>query len=126
MPKIASLLLNLGHALDHLFLLIFATAVSAIATEFGVGRWEDMMPYTVGAFVMFGLGSIPAGRLGDLWGRRQMMLVFFFGMGLSALAVALTQTPLQMGIALTVLGIFLLSTTPWAFPCWSKKLRNPA
>lgn len=50
MPKIASLLLNLGHALDHLFLLIFATAVSAIATEFGVGRWEDMMPYTVGAF----------------------------------------------------------------------------
>ena len=50
MPKIASLLLNLGHALDHLFLLIFATAVSAIATEFGVGRWEDMMPYTVGPY----------------------------------------------------------------------------
>ena len=77
MPYLPSLLLNLGHALDHLFLLIFATAVSAIAQDFGVAGWEDMMPYTVGAFMMFGFASIPAGRMGDLWGRRQMMLVFF-------------------------------------------------
>ncbi len=125
MPKIASLLLNLGHALDHLFLLIFATAVSAIATEFGVGRWEDMMPYTVGAFVMFGLGSIPAGRLGDLWGRRQMMLVFFFGMGLSAMGVALTQTPLQMGIALTVLGVFSAIYHPVGIPMLVQKAERP-
>jgi MFS family permease len=125
MPKIASLLLNLGHALDHLFLLIFATAVSAIATEFGVGRWEDMMPYTVGAFVMFGLGSIPAGRLGDLWGRRQMMLVFFFGMGLSAIGVALTQTPLQMGIALTVLGVFSAIYHPVGIPMLVQKAERP-
>jgi len=39
------------------------------------------MPYTVGAFVLFGLGSLPAGRLGDLWGRRAMMVIFFLGLG---------------------------------------------
>lgn len=33
-----SLLLNLGHGLDHLFLLIFATAVAAIAVEWEIGR----------------------------------------------------------------------------------------
>jgi len=125
MPAIPSLLLNLGHALDHLFLLIFATAVSAIALDFGVGRWEDMMPYTVGAFLMFGLGSIPAGRLGDLWGRRQMMLVFFFGMGLSAIAVAFTQTPLQMGMALTVLGIFSAIYHPVGIPMLVQKSERP-
>ena len=39
MPRLPSLLLNLAHALDHLFLLIFATAVSAIAADFGkIGR----------------------------------------------------------------------------------------
>ena len=75
-----ALLLNVGHALDHLFLLIFATAVAAIAAEWGM-IWQDLMPYTVGAFVLFGLGSLPAGRLGDLWGRRAMMIVFFLGMG---------------------------------------------
>ena len=84
-----ALLLNTGHALDHLFLLIFATAVAAIAAEWGM-VWQDLMPYTVGAFVMFGLGSLPAGRLGDLWGRRAMMVVFFLGMGLSSVLVAST------------------------------------
>lgn len=125
MPTITALLLNIGHALDHLFLLIFATAVSAIAADFGVGRWEDMMPYTAGAFVMFGLGSIPAGRLGDQWGRRQMMLVFFFGMGLSAIAVALTQTPLQMAMALTVLGSFSAIYHPVGIPMLVQKSSRP-
>ena len=52
--------------------------VAAIAREWGL-EWQDLMPYTVGAFVLFGLGSLPAGRLGDLWGRRAMMIVFFLG-----------------------------------------------
>ena len=125
MPYLPSLLLNLGHALDHLFLLIFATAVSAIAQDFGVAGWEDMMPYTVGAFMMFGFASIPAGRMGDLWGRRQMMLVFFFGMGLSAIAVSLTQTPLQMGIALTVLGVFSAIYHPVGIPMLVQKAVRP-
>jgi hypothetical protein len=43
-----ALLLNLGHGLDHMFLLIFATAVGSIAVEFGFARWEDLMPYGAG------------------------------------------------------------------------------
>ena len=125
MPLIPSLLLNVGHALDHLFLLIFATAVSAIAVDFGMGRWEDMMPYTAGAFLMFGLGSIPAGRLGDLWGRRPMMVVFFLGMGASSIVVAFTQTPMQMAMALTVLGIFAAIYHPVGIPLLVQKASRP-
>ncbi|MFD0668847.1 MFS transporter [Ramlibacter sp. MAHUQ-53] len=102
--KPTTLLLNIGHALDHMFLLIFATAVTSIARDFGVARWEDLMPYSVAAFFFFGLGSLPAGRLGDLWGRRQMMIVFFVGIGLASILVALTTTPLQLAVALAVLG----------------------
>jgi MFS family permease len=109
-------LLYLAHAIDHLALLIFATAVSAIAVEFGFARWEDLMPYTTGAFVMFGLASLPAGRYGDLWGRRSMMLVFFYGMGASLLLVGATQTPLQMGIALTLMGAFSAIYHPVGIP----------
>lgn len=57
-----SLLLNLAHALDHMFLLIFATAVSSIATDMGMQHWEDLMPYGAAAF--FSLASVrypPAG-----------------------------------------------------------------
>jgi MFS family permease len=110
------LLLYFAHAIDHLALLIFATAVSAIALDFGVARWEDLMPYATGAFVMFGIASLPAGRYGDLWGRRAMMLVFFFGMGASLLLVALTQSPLQMGIALTLMGAFSAIYHPVGIP----------
>ena len=111
-----TLLLNLAHALDHLFLLIFATAVAAIAADFGFARWEDLMPYGAGAFVMFGLGSAPAGRLGDLWGRRRMMLLFYFGIGASSLLAALTQNAWQLAAALTLLGTFSAIYHPVGIP----------
>ena len=110
------LLLNVAHALDHLVLLIFATAVGAIAADFGVARWEDLMPYATGAFLLFGLGSVPAGRLGDHWGRRAMMLVFLFGIGVSAIAVALTQSAWQLALALTLVGAFASIYHPVGIP----------
>src|SRR5690348_18492386 len=106
LPRATSVLLNIAHAFDHMFLLIFATAVATIAADFGIARWEDLMPYGVGAFALFGIGSLPAGRFGDLWGRRRMMLVFFFGMGISALVVAFARSAWQLAAALTLLGAF--------------------
>ena len=125
MPRSLTLLLNVAHALDHLFLLIFATAVAAIALEFGFSRWEDLMPFGVGAFVMFGLGSLPAGRLGDLWGRRRMMLVFFFGIGVSSLLVALTRDAWQMAVALALLGTFSAIYHPVGIPMLVQRAKNP-
>jgi len=114
--RTVALLLNLAHAFDHLFLLIFATAVAAIAHDFGFARWEDLMPYSVGAFLMFGLGSLPAGRLGDGWGRRPMMLVFFAGMGASSLLAACSQNVWQLAAALTLLGTFAAIYHPVGIP----------
>jgi len=123
--RATSLLLNVAHALDHLFLLIFATAVTAIAADFGMSRWEDLMPYGTGAFALFGLGSLPAGRLGDLWGRRRMMLVFFFGLGASALLVASVQGPWQLAAALVVLGAFTSIYHPVGIPMLVRYSQRP-
>lgn len=112
----AIVLLNLAHAVDHMFLLIFATAVASIAADFGFARWEDLMPFGVGAFVMFGLGSLPSGRLGDLWGRRRMMIVFFFGIGISSLLTAAAQGPWQLAAALTLIGSFASIYHPVGIP----------
>lgn len=109
-------LLNIGHAIDHMFLLIFATAVTTIASEFQVARWEDLMPYSVAAFFFFGVGSLPSGKLGDHWGRRNMMLVFFFGMGAAALLVSATQSPWQLALALALLGCFASIYHPVGIP----------
>jgi MFS family permease len=66
--------------------------------------------------VLFGIGSLPAGPLGDHWGRRAMMLVFFFGIGLSSFVVAATQSPWQMAIALTLMGAFSSIYHPVGIP----------
>ena len=123
--RATSVLLNIAHAFDHMFLLIFATAIGTIAAEFGFARWEDLMPYGVGAFAMFGLCSLPAGRLGDLWGRRRMMLVFFFGMGFSTLLVALTRSAWQLGAALTLLGVFSAIYHPVGIPMLVQRSKRP-
>jgi MFS family permease len=119
------LLLNVGHAIDHMFLLIFATAVTTIATEFGLARWEDLMPYSAVAFLLFGLGSLPAGKLGDHWGRRAMMVLFFFGMGAAAILVSLTRTPLQIACALGLLGAFASIYHPVGIPMLLQNAPRP-
>ena len=116
MNRMTPYLLNLGHALDHMFLLIFATAVTSIAREFNIARWEDLMPYSVAAFFCFGVGSLPAGKLGDHWGRRSMIIVFFVGIGCSSLLVSLTHSPLQLAMALGLLGCFAAIYHPVGVP----------
>ena len=124
-PRAVSLLLNIAHGIDHMFLLIFATAVATIAVEFGYSNWTDLMPYSVGAFVLFVLGALPAGRLGDLWGRRSMMIIFFVGIGGAALLVALTQNAWQLAAALTLLGAFAAIYHPVGIPMLVQNVPNP-
>jgi MFS family permease len=119
------LLLNVGHAIDHMFLLIFATAVTTIAAEFGLTRWEDLMPYSATAFLFFGIGSLPAGKLGDHWGRRSMMILFFVGMGAAALLVSLTRSPLQLALALALLGCFAAIYHPVGVPMLLQGAQRP-
>ena len=124
-PRAVTLLLNIGHGVDHMFLLIFATAVATIALEFGYSNWADLMPYGVGAFALFGLGSLPAGRMGDLWGRRIMMILFFIGIGVAALLTALTQNAWQLAVGLALIGAFASIYHPVGIPMLVQHTPNP-
>ena len=123
--RIIRLLLNIGHGVDHMFLLIFATAVASIAVDFGYTNWEDLMPYAVGAFALFGIGSLPAGRLGDLWGRRVMMIVFFVGIGGASILTAMTQNAWQLALGLALIGAFASIYHPVGIPMVVENVPNP-
>jgi predicted MFS family arabinose efflux permease len=110
-----SLLLNLGHAVDHWVIAIFLYTASVIAGVWGAD-WKELTPYAFGASFMFGAGSIVSGKLGDSWGRRQMMIIFFAGIGVSCLLIALTQNKWQIGAALTVMGAFASIYHPVGIP----------
>src|SRR5688500_1789724 len=78
---------NLAHALDHFVLLIFPTAVIAIAAERNL-PYAELIGLSTGAFVAFGLCSLPAGWLADRLGRRNLLAAFFLGCGICCLGLA--------------------------------------
>ncbi|HEM45475.1 MAG TPA: MFS transporter, partial [Alphaproteobacteria bacterium] len=71
------------------------------------------------------IGSLPSGRLGDLWGRRRMMLVFFFGMGLAALLASLAANAWQLAGALALIGAFASIYHPVGIPMLVQRTRKP-
>jgi MFS family permease len=96
---------NAAHFIDHYAMLIFAAAVIVMGPALGMA-YSELLPYATPGFVAFGAGSLVTGWLGDRWSRRHMMVVFFAGIGLSMIAVGLVQTPLQLGAALLLIGVF--------------------
>jgi MFS family permease len=119
-----ALLLNLGHAMDHWVLAIFLYTVSVIAGVWGTD-WKELTPYAFGASFMFGAGSIVSGKLGDQWGRRIMMVLFFAGMGVSCLVIALCTNAWQIGIAMTLMGAFASIYHPVGIPMLVQKAEKP-
>jgi MFS family permease len=101
----ALLFLNLAHAYDHFFLLIFPTAVLALAPAWGLSYGEALW-FGTAAFVTFGAGTLPAGWLGDRWSRAHLMSIFFVGIGLSAILTGLAAGPLTLTLGLGLLGLF--------------------
>jgi MFS family permease len=100
-----TLLLNLGHALDHLLMLIFPTVVLAMGTELG-GGYAELLPLSLGGFIAFGACSIPAGWLADRWSRTGVMTVFFFGIGAASVLTGFASGPSQIALGLTLIGVF--------------------
>lgn len=119
-----ALLLNLGHAMDHWVLVIFLYTVSVIAGVWGTD-WKELTPYAFGASFMFGAGSIVSGKLGDQWGRRAMMIIFFAGMGVSSLIIALASSPIQIGLAMTLMGAFASIYHPVGIPMLVQNAEKP-
>ncbi len=100
------LFLNVGHFLDHLFMLVFATvAALALTREWGLS-YAELIAYATPGFVAFGAFALPAGWLADKWSREGMITVFFIGIGASSIVTALAGSPLEISFGLFVLGVF--------------------
>lgn len=104
--QIKFLYLNIGHFLDHLFMLVFATVAALhLSSEWGLS-YAALIPYATPGFIAFGVCAIVAGWIADKWSREGMIVVFFIGIGLSSIAAGMASSPLQIAIGLTLIGIF--------------------
>jgi sugar phosphate permease len=97
--------LNGAHALDHFVILIYPTVVIELATVYQ-RSYAELIALGTASFTAFGLFSLPAGWLADRWSRRNMMVAFYLGSGLSLLAAALSPSLPVLALALFALGVF--------------------
>src|SRR5262249_52558440 len=52
------------------------------------------------------IGTLPAGWLGDRWRRSHLMVLFFIGLGLSAILAGLSREPVLLTASLALIGVF--------------------
>jgi MFS family permease len=97
--------LNWGHGLDHFVMLIFPTVVIELEASYG-RSYSDLIVLSTASFIAFGLFSLPAGWLADRWSRRNMMVGFYVGCGLSLIGAAVAPSLWTLAAALFALGLF--------------------
>lgn len=97
--------LNIAHFFDHFFILIFPTAAIAIALEWNMSYGAALAMGTP-VYVLFALGTLPAGWLGDRFDRIRLLALFFIGCGASGLFIALSDGPTALMAGLGSLGLF--------------------
>jgi len=97
--------LNWAHAIDHFVLLIFPTVVIGLEVVYQ-RPYSELIALSSTAFVAFGVFSLPAGWLADHWSRRNMMVAFYVGCGLSLAGTAFAPTPMWLAIGMFMLGVF--------------------
>ena len=100
------LFLNLGHFLDHLFMLVFATVAALRLAEEWDMSYAALIPYATPGFVAFGVCAIPAGWMADKWSRAGMIIIFFIGIGVSSILTALADSPVEIALGLLAMGVF--------------------
>jgi MFS family permease len=104
-PRLLVPFLNLGHALTHLIMLIFPTAVLALGPAWGIS-YDQLVPASLGGLIAYGAGSLPSGWLGDHWSRRAMMAVFFIGTGAGSVLAGFADSAFEIAAAMAVMGLF--------------------
>jgi FSR family fosmidomycin resistance protein-like MFS transporter len=96
--------INVGHAFAHLLMLIFPTAVLAMEGTWGMG-YAQLLPLGFAGYLLFGIGSLPAGWLADRWQSAWMIALYYLGSGLACVLTGLAQGPWSLAIGLTLIGL---------------------
>ena len=105
MPSSRFLLLNVGHSIDHLFMLMFP-AVAALAAADLSASYGEVLKLATGSFIAFGVFSLPMGWLADRLSREFMMTVFFLGIGVAMILTGFSNEEWQIFVSLILVGMF--------------------
>lgn len=94
---------------------MFFTVALALESSWSMPFHEVNELWTIGALLV-GLAALPAGRLGDRWSARGMMVICLIGMGVALLACGFVGGPEAMIATLAAVGLFAAIYHPIGIP----------
>ena len=113
----------IGHLYVHLCTAFYFVIVLELERA-----WQLPYPQLIGLWtlgsLMVGVAALPAGLLSDRVGAPAMMVLYFFGMGGSAMAAGLSSTPGTLVASLTGIGVFAGIYHPVGIP-WLVRNAGP-
>jgi MFS family permease len=110
--------------MSHFNMLVFPAVVLPLA-----GRLNMDMAHVLGIsfwmYLLFGLTALPWGIAADRWGAKPLMLVFYFGAGVSGLFAAWwIDSPVALAACLAAIGLFSGIYHPTGLGLISKELER--
>lgn len=98
------LLTGVAHTATHYVELMYPTLAVALAHETGIAL-EQVLTWSFAGYLLFGVGSLPAGYLADRIGARPLMIGALATMGLSSIAAGFSSPGVPLAACLAVLGL---------------------
>jgi MFS family permease len=68
--------------------------------------YDELIALFIAGNILFGLGALPAGWLGDRWSTMGMMVIYFIGLGVATIATGFAHDALEIALGLAATGIF--------------------
>jgi MFS family permease len=96
--------LNWAHAIDHYVILIYTTVVISLQAVYGMS-YAELIALSTPGFIAFGVFSLPFGWLADRYSRRDIMVAFYAGCGVSLCAAGFSSDLTMLTVALFALGV---------------------
>ncbi|MFH1349815.1 MAG: MFS transporter [Pseudomonadota bacterium] len=100
-----------SHSLVHLYEGVLPPLIPLLIGVFGTNYFHLGLVVTVFSYA-FGLGSLPAGFLGDKVGSRRLITFYLFGSGILSVLIFPVGSLLTYGIIMGVIGLFCSTYHP--------------
>jgi MFS transporter, FSR family, fosmidomycin resistance protein len=95
---------SVGHALCHISMLTLPAVLVPVSQDYGLSLTRVTGIGTI-AYLLFGVGALPAGVLAGLTSAKLVLILFFVGTAASAVVVALAPTFTVFVIGMGLLGL---------------------
>ncbi|KAA3621006.1 MAG: MFS transporter [Proteobacteria bacterium] len=112
-----------GHFFVHLCIAFYFVIVLSLEDSWDMPYHELVSLWTLGS-LMVGVAALPAGLLADRLGAPAIMVVFFIGMGASAIAAGLSNGSAALLVWLSAIGLFAAVYHPVGIPWLVRNVRG--